>query len=286
MVPAVITFEFEPVVAVAGFHAELETVALAAVLFTALVLAARIGVLTATVSPLVPPPTLSPMDLPVLIVGIVPGAVVGGRLEYVLVHLDYYLAHPVAILDPSQGALGLGLAVLGGMASAAIAGRALGLPVGPWAHATALPVLFALASGKLVGMLGATGQGAPSDLPWATAYVGAGPWGSLHAEIASHPAQVYEALGGLLALIVVGYAFRQEAFGRHDGSALFAGVGLWAVGRFGAAFTWRDDDVLGPVGVAQVITVVIVVVCSVGVIRLRRLAAARRFATLRGAPAD
>lgn len=284
MVPAVITFEFDPTVAVGGLTAQLETVVLAAVLLTALILAARIGVLTAIPSPLVPPPTLNPWELPVLVVGVVPGAVVGGRIEYVLVHLDYYLAHPVAILDPSQGGLGLGLAVLGGMVSAAVAGRALGLPVGPWAHATALPTLFVLAAGKLVGLLGATGQGAPSDLPWATAYAGSGPWGSLHAEIASHPSQVYEAFGGLLALIVVGYAFRQEAFGRHDGSALFVGVAMWAVGRFAAAFTWRDDAAVGPLGVAQVIAIVVVVVCVAGVIRLRRLAAARRFATLRGSP--
>ena len=43
---------------------------------------------------------------------------------------------------------------------------------------------------ELMGVLGATGQGLPSDLPLATAYLGPGPWGSLAAGIASQPSQV------------------------------------------------------------------------------------------------
>ena len=35
----------------------------------------------------------------------------GGRLGYVLDHLDYYRANPASIMDFSQGALGLTLAV-------------------------------------------------------------------------------------------------------------------------------------------------------------------------------
>jgi len=51
-----------------------------------------------------------------------------------------------------------------------------------------------LSLGKLVGLLGATGQGLPSDMPLATAYVGPGPWGSLGPEIPSYPSQLYEAI--------------------------------------------------------------------------------------------
>lgn len=286
MEPAVLTFDFDPILSVGGFSARVETVAVAAVLFVGLMLAARIGALTPMVSPLVPPPTLGARDLPILAVGIVPGAVIGGRLEYVLVHLDFYTANPGAVIDPAQGGLGLGLAVFGGMASGALAGRALGLQVGPWAHALALPTLFVLAAAKLVGILGATGQGAPADVPWATAYAGAGPWGSLHPEIASHPAQVYEALGGLAVVLVLGVLLRGGAFARADGSALLAGVAGWSVARFLVAFSWRDDPVVGPLAVAQVVAFVVILACLIGLVRVRRAATRRRLQSLGGGIAD
>jgi phosphatidylglycerol:prolipoprotein diacylglycerol transferase len=279
---AAITFEFDPVVTAFGLNARIETVALAAVLFAGLLLGARIGALTAQPSPLVPPPTLSPGELPLIAVGAVPGAVVGGRIEYVLVHLDYYLAQPGAIADPAQGAFGLSLAVVGGAATATLTALALGLPVRPWAHALALPTLFVLAAGKLVAMFGATGQGAATDLPWATAYAGPGPWGTLHAEIASHPSQVYEALGILVVLLLLGLAFRAGAFARQDGSALVAAVGLWALARLAVAFTWRDDPVLGPLGAAQIIALVVAGGCVAGLVILRRSPTVRRFRSISG----
>ena len=126
-------------------------------------------------------------DLVFILVGAVPGAIAGGRLGYVLDHLAYYKANPAAILDPAQGGLTLTLAVPLGILTGGFIARLLGAPVGRWLHAAAFPLLFVLAAGKLIGVLGATGQGAPSDLPWATAYAGPGPWGSLAAEIAVAP---------------------------------------------------------------------------------------------------
>src|SRR6266545_1195580 len=53
-------------------------------------------------------------DLLFIVLGIVPGAVVGGRLGYLLLHGDYYAANQEAILDAGQGSLELGLAVVAG----------------------------------------------------------------------------------------------------------------------------------------------------------------------------
>src|SRR3989304_3506465 len=116
--PAVITLAFDPLVYFGDLSVRAQTVVLAGIVFAALLPFVRSGRITPTDGPYVPAPPLPPSDIPFLVLGMVSGAVFGGRLDYVLVHLDYYLAYPAAIVDPTQGSLGLGLAapgaVLGG----------------------------------------------------------------------------------------------------------------------------------------------------------------------------
>jgi prolipoprotein diacylglyceryltransferase len=267
---AVIELDFDPLVHLGDLEVRAQTIALAMVFLAGLLAWARIGSRIPQPGPYVPPPMLRLDDIPFLVLGIVPGAVIGGRLDYVLVHLDYYLAHPASILDPAQGSLGLGLAVPGALVGAALIGRLVDAPTGRWMHAAALPALLVLGLGKLTGVLAAEGQGSPTDVAWATAYLGPGPWASLAPEIPSHPAQVYEGLATLLVLGAVGLAFRAGAFGRRDGAALLAGIGQWAIVRGLLVTTWRDAPVLGPFRAEQVVLAVVVGTCLGGVVRLRR----------------
>ena len=271
MGPAVITFAFDPVLKLGETASvRIETLALAVVLFVGLAMAARIGRLTPAVGPYVPAPTLRPDDLIFIVVGAVPGAIIGGRLGYVLAHIDFYLANPALIVDPTKGGFELTLAVPFAVLTGALIARLVGAPVVRWMHAIAFPLLFVLAAGKLVGVLGANGQGNPSDLPWATAYVGPGPWDSLGAEVPSHPSQVYEAVLILVAIVALVALSRWEVIARRDGAALFAAVGLWAIARFIVGFTWRDATVIGPLRIEQVLLVLLVGLCAVGLVERRR----------------
>ena len=266
---AVIELTFDPILRIGDLEVRVATVFLAVILLAGLLLAARIGRVTPQVSPFVPPPSLRPDDIPFLVLGIVPGAVIGGRLEYVLIHLDYYAANPAEIVDPAQGGLALGFAVVGGILGGVGIARLVGAPAGRWMHATVLPLLFVLAAGKLATVLAGDGQGAPTDAWWATAYAGTGPWGSLAPEIPSHPSQVYEAIATMAVLAVLGLALRAGIFGRRDGSALFTGVALWALGRGIVAFTWRDATVAGPLAAEHLVLVAVIGVCVAGLVRLR-----------------
>ena len=270
MSPAVITFAFDPVLKLGPTASvRIETLALAAVLFAGLVLAARIGQLTPAVGPYVPAPGLRPDDLIFIVVGAVPGAIVGGRLGYVLSHLDFYEATPEAIADAAQGAFELGVAVPFAILSGAVIARLVGAPVARWMHALAFPLLFVLGAGKLVGVLGANGQGATSALPWATAYAGPGPWDSLAADVPAHPSQLYEAGLVLVAIVLLAALSRWEVIARRDGAALFAALGLWALLRFVVGFTWRDPVAVGPLNVEQVVALVLGVIAVAGLVERR-----------------
>ena len=267
MPPGVIQLAFDPVFRLSDTASvRYETIGLAVVLFLGLRAAAWIGSRTPSIGPYVPAPGLRVDDLVFGVVGAVPGAIAGGRLGAVLDHFDYYRANPAAIIDPNQGGLTLTLAVPFGLFTGAAIARLLGAPVARWLHAAALPLLFVLAAGKLVGVLGGTGQGAPSDLAWATAYTGPGPWGSLAPDLPSHPAQAYEAVLVTLAILGLIAASRLDVVARRDGGAMFVGLGLWAIARFVVGFTWRDSTILGPLGTEQLLALVVLAIALVGLV--------------------
>lgn len=263
---AVIELAFDPIARIGDWYVRLETIGLALVLLGGLLLAARIAGRTpldrSRPADERDPGTgernhLRRDDLLYVVVAALPGAVLGGRIGYGLLHLDFYAADPGALLDPGQGSLQLSLAVVGGAVSGSIVAALLDAPVGRWLHALALPLLFVLAAGKAVLVLGGDGQGVPSDLPWATAYTGPGPWGSLAPDLPSHPAQAYEAVATAAVLVVLAAVLASGGFRRRNGAAFLAAVGLWALARAAVATTWRDPAVVGPLGMDQAISVAI-----------------------------
>lgn len=268
----VIELAFDPIVEVGDLNVRLETLALAGAILVALVMAAVVGRRT-RVDPGRPPDAegdepgernhLRADDLLYIAVSAIPGAVVGGRLGYALLHLDYFGTNPGALLDVNQGGFELVLGIVGGFLTAATVASLLNAPLGRWMHAAALPLLFLLVAGKLAMLLGGSGQGVPWDGAWATAYVSPGPWGSLAPQLSAHPSQAYEALATLLVLFTVMGTMALGAFDRMPGGAFLPGIGLWAVARAAVASTWRDPQVLGPLRMDQLISIVLAVVCLV-----------------------
>jgi phosphatidylglycerol:prolipoprotein diacylglycerol transferase len=284
--PAVLTFAFDPVIHLGDTASvRIETIALAFVLFAGMIVFARIAQRTPAVGPYVPAPGLRPDDLIFIVIGAVPGAIIGGRLGYVLSHWDFYGVNPSAIVDMAQGGLSLTLAVPLGCLTGAIIARLIGAPVARWLHASAFPLLLVLSLGKLVGLLGASGQGLPADMSLATAYVGPGPWGSLGPEIPSHPSQLYEAVLVAASIGVLAVASRWEVIARRDGAAFFVALGLWALARFAVAFTWRDPAVAGPLRAEQVMLLILVALSLVGLVERSR-APLQRSKPSRAGPAN
>jgi prolipoprotein diacylglyceryltransferase len=240
---AVIAFDFDPLLHLGDGTVRLETIGVAAAIFAALVLA---GLAVRSVG-------LRHDDLVFVVLGIVPGTVIGGRLGDVFLNPAWYGADPSRVIDPAVGSLELALAVVGGALTGTIVAVLLDGQPGRWLHAATLPTLIALAGGKLATVLGGRGQGQPWDGDWATAYLGPGPWGSLGPQIPSHPSQVYEALATTAVLVIVMGLLTVPTFRRPDGRAFLIAIAAWAVGRGLVASTWRDPVARGPFRLEQVL---------------------------------
>ena len=249
---ATIAFDFDPLFRIAdGLTVRWQTIALATVVAICLVSA---GVLARRSD-------LRPDDLLFIVIGAVPGAVVGGRIGYALLVPDAFGAGPLTLFDPAIGGLELGLAVIGGIATGWVVAILLGAPPRAWAHVASIPLIAAIAAGKLTMVLGGSGQGRPFDGVFATAYLGPGPWVDPAAWLPSHPAQVYEGVGALVVALLVLVATSLGAFRSRDGSRLLIVIAGWAVVRAIVSTTWRDPAGVGSLPLGGLIAVAIAVGC-------------------------
>jgi phosphatidylglycerol:prolipoprotein diacylglycerol transferase len=193
-------------------------------------------------------------DLLFVTLGAVAGAVIGGRALHALAFLNVYQADPGALVDPARGSLSLLGAVVGGiLAGAFIAGRLEGT-LAQWADLAAAPVLLAIGLGKLAQLLAGAGQGTPFDGAWAVAFAGPGPWVAISPSIPAHPSQLYEGAWALAGLPFVLVLLRRSS---AEGRLLMLAVAWWLLGRVAAGFTWRDEHLLGPMGIEQVLAVLL-----------------------------
>jgi phosphatidylglycerol---prolipoprotein diacylglyceryl transferase len=254
---AVIQLAFDPVVRLGPLDIRWQTIGVTAALLVALAIAARRA-------PYLPPrtpadaepanPDRQPLrldDLAYLVLGSVPGAVIGGRLVHGVVYLEAYAGDPGRLLDAGLGSLSLTGAVLGGVLTAGYVARMLAAPVRRWADAAAVPLLVAIGLGKLAQLLGGSGQGLAWDGTWAVAFLGEGPWHSLSAATPSHPAQVYEGVWALLGVALVTRLARRSD--RAAGGLFAAALAWFLFGRLIVGLTWRDDALLGPLNAEQLV---------------------------------
>lgn len=256
---AAVVFDFDPFVELFGdLSVRWGAIALAIVITAALILA---GVLARSGG-------LRGDDVVFITVGIVPGAVIGGRIGYVLLHPGLFDGDLARVLDPAVGGLELGLAVVGGFITGVYVAGLLGASVGRWLHVAAAPALFAIGAGKLTMVLTGSGQGVPSDAAWATAYAGSGPWGSLVPGLPSVPSQALEGTATLAILAALTLVLIAGGFARRDGRLFFIAVGLWALVRAAVSTTWRDPAVIAGLGMGGIVALGIAAACAIGVIWL------------------
>src|SRR3990172_7114715 len=183
------------------------------------------------------------------------GALVGARLYYVVFNLDYYTQFPQKIIAVWEG----GLAIHGGILG--------GLLIGGWyAWRKRLPFLTyldivapSLALGQAIGRWGnffnEEAFGTPTTLPWKL-YISPSHRPLAYAQYDFfHPTFLYESLWDFLIFLLLVGLFRRR-LQTAPGALFLVYVGLYSLGRFFTEALRTDSLMLGPIRVAQLISVI------------------------------
>ena len=197
------------------------------------------------------------------------GGLVGARLYYVAFNLDYYARVPAKIFAVWEGGLAIHGGVLGGILIGGGYAWLRSLPVPAYLDIAAPSLALGQAIGRWGNFFNDEAFGSPTNLPWKLFI----PPNHRPLEYAQaeffHPTFLYESLwdAGVFCLLV--WVFRGR-LARAPGALFLVYLGLYSVGRFFTEALRTDALMLGPIRIAQLVSVLGVAAALIGVPLLLR----------------
>lgn len=168
------------------------------------------------------------------------GVIVGGRLGYVLFYGDgYYFAHPLEIFAFNHGGMSFHGGFLGCLVGGVVAARITRIPYLTLADLGCIAAPIGLFFGRCANFVNGELWGAPTDLPWGVVFGGAA------GEMARHPSQLYEALLEGVVIFVVLFALSRKVPPRPRGTFFGLFLVMYGTFRFSIEFVREPDMQLG-----------------------------------------
>jgi len=188
------------------------------------------------------------------------GALLGARVFFILINLNYFLAHPWEMVMFWKG----GLVFLGGAIGGAIAStfffRKYKQPFWPWADAVAIAIPLGQAIGRMGCLSAGCCYGKVCHLPWAITFTDPNSLAPLFVPL--HPTQIYHALAGLITFLILITVQKRLKTGQVFGLFLV----LYALFRFNIEFF--RGDYRGTIGFLSATQVTAILVFITGIIVL------------------
>jgi phosphatidylglycerol---prolipoprotein diacylglyceryl transferase len=182
-----------------------------------------------------------------------PCAIVGARLYYVIFNFSYYQNNLIQILNIRQG----GLAIHGGVGLGLIAGllylRHKKVKAFPYFDAVAPGIILAQALGRWGNFFNSEAHGGPVTYEFIKQFPLFIQKGMLIDGTYYHPTFLYESVWDLMVFCIL--LFILKKFKTVDGAVFFSYIGLYSIGRFFIEGLRTDSLMLGPLRMAQVVSI-------------------------------
>lgn len=180
-----------------------------------------------------------------------PSAIIGARLYYVLFNLSYYSSHPLEIINIREG----GLAIHGGLIFAFIAAyiykKRKNINFLKYADAAAPSIIIAQAIGRWGNFFNQEAHGGEVSYDFIKHFPAFIQKGMYIDGVYYHPTFLYESIWNLIVFVVLMILVRKV---KKDGVAFFTYVGLYSIGRCIIEGLRTDSLMLGPIRVAQLVS--------------------------------
>ncbi|MCI0546478.1 MAG: prolipoprotein diacylglyceryl transferase [Candidatus Rokubacteria bacterium] len=192
------------------------------------------------------------------------GGLIGARLYYVLFNLDYYASQPAKIFAVWEGGLAIHGGLIGGLLLGGVYAWRRRLPLRTYLDVVAPSLALGQAIGRWGNFFNEEAFGTPTALPWKLFI--SPPHRPLEYAQSDffHPTFLYESLWDLLVFAIL-IAVLRERLERAPGALFLAYLGLYSLGRFFTEALRTDPLMLGSLRIAQVVSVLGLVIAAIGV---------------------
>jgi len=217
----------------------------------------------------------------ILIIALV-SAIIGARLYYVLFSFSDYVSNPAEIFAIWHGGLAIHGALIGGILSTVLYTRYYGLNFWLWADLMIPSMILGQAIGRWGNYMNQEAFGSPTSLPWAIYISPARRPAEFVGFSHFHPTFLYESIWNLLGFALLMYLSHRQRLRPKSwptGSLLLVYGIYYSVGRGMIEGLRTDSLMLGPIRVAQLISVIIVVGCATLLYRWRAQSNTQNVAT-------
>lgn len=178
----------------------------------------------------------------------IPAAIVGARIYYVIFSWDFYRDNPSEILNIRGGGLAIHGAVIGGVITAVIFSKIRKVNFWNIADIVAPSLILGQAIGRWGNYANQEAHGGQTDLPWGIIVNGE----------KVHPTFLYESIWNFLVFLFLVWYSRKKA--KADGEVFLLYIVLYSVARLFIEGLRTDSLMIGPVRVAQLISLILIVI--------------------------
>lgn len=178
----------------------------------------------------------------------IPAAIVGARLYYVIFSWDTYKNNPMQIFNIRGGGLAIHGAIIAGVIVAIIFCRVKKNSFWQLLDIVAPSLVLGQAIGRWGNFANQEAHGGPTDLPWGIIINGE----------KVHPTFLYESIFNIIIFMFLMWYKKKS---KVDGEIFLLYFPLYSLGRFFVEGFRTDSLMLGPIRVAQLLSIFIIITC-------------------------
>lgn len=181
----------------------------------------------------------------------IPGAIIGARAYYVIFSWDLYKDNPIEALNIRGGGLAIHGAIIGGVIVAIIFSRIRKISFWKLGDIVAPSLILGQAIGRWGNFANQEAHGGPTNLPWGIIVNG----------VKVHPTFLYESIWDFLVFIfLIWYSYKDKS--KVDGEVFLLYLILYSAARLFIEGLRTDSLMLGPIRVAQLVSLSAIIICA------------------------
>ena len=180
----------------------------------------------------------------------IPCGLLGARLYYVIFNWSWYSQHMSEILNFRGGGMAIHGALIGGILAGFIYTKIKKINFFKMADTVMIGIPLGQAIGRWGNYINGEAHGGPTSLPWGIMVDG----------VKVHPTFLYESIWDLGIFIFLWF-FRKHK--KYEGQLAIYYLILYSLGRFFVEGLRTDSLMIGPLRMAQVISITTIIVCLI-----------------------